>query len=791
MAKEKLTHINNDEENLLKQLSSKYLPYWPLFILAMLLGGGAAYTYLRYKTPIYEAQSSIIIKDEKKGAEASKLSEELNTISSKQLVENEIEVLRSRKLMKMVAIEQALYAPVFSKGRVHPTSAYLSSPIKIVAKNPDSIKKADKLEFAYDDFSKQVTINNKHTYKLNEFANTPWGILKFIPNPYYSLADAPDKGNFYFSLQSVNKAASDAIRNLEVTTASKMSTIIELRLKDELPERAEDILNGLLRAYEDEAIKSKNDIAKSTLAFVEERLNDVGRQMDSIQKKVQGYKTGTGAVDIGTQGQLFLQNVSENDQKLSTINSQLSVLNQAENFVASRGTQGAIVPSTLGVNDPMLTQMMDKLYSSELEVKRLKKTYGENHPSVEAVEDEIKKIRPNILENIKSQKKNLQATRSIIGSTNGRYNAMLSSVPVKERALLDLTRNESTLNSVYQFLLQKKEETILSLSSIISDNKVVDNAHAGTTPVSPNRKLVYGIGILSLLFLAMMFIGIREFFTARILYRKEIEEMTSVPVIAEISQDRMKRKIIVEPGKRTYGTEEFRKIRSSLSFLSINNNHRKLLITSSIKGEGKSFVSANLAISVASAGTKTVLVDMDFNNPTIHKIFKIKPARGVVDYLKDDDEIDSLIYKVEGYENLYYISSGTRIDGPSELLANGKVKKLIEYLDNKFDRVIIDTSPVVLITDAYLLSSLCDATLYVIRHQYTPKMIVKRIDENNVINPIHNPGIIFNGVKGRGVFRNSYGHGYGYGYVYDLDDDTKRSQITILREKFKKGVGQI
>jgi tyrosine-protein kinase Etk/Wzc len=766
------------EENLIQQMVANYLPYWPLFLLAIALGLAGAFFYIRYKVPLYQASATLIIKDEKKGTEESKLTESLNTISSKQLVENEIEVIQSRSLMDSVVRQQHLYAPIFEKGKIHKTSAYLRSPVQIQAYNPDSIKEVKDVVFTYNQ-AKGLVEMDKSTYKINEFINTAFGRLKFVPNKYFNAINGiPDE--LYFSLISPKNVTTALLENLEVTAASKLSTIIELKFKAEVPEKAENILNGLVKAYDLAGLKTKNDLARNTLEFVEDRLSTIGRQMDSIQKKVQQYKSGAGAVDIGTQGQLFLQNVSDNDQKLSTVNTQMSVLNQVENFVTSKDKGGAIVPSTLGVSDPMLSQLLDKLYTTELEHEKLRKTVGENNPKLVSITDQINKIRPNILENIRSQKQSLSATRQNLSSTNGAYNSMLRSMPVKEKALLDLTRDQTTLNGVYQFLLQKREESILSFSSTISDNRIVDNAQAGNVAVSPNKKVIYAAAVLALLFISLFFITVRESFTGKIMYRREIEELTHVPIIAEIAHDNTNKPIIVEPGKRTYGTEEFRKIRVSLSYVGVDATHKKILVTSSISGEGKSFIAVNLAISIASTGKKVVLVDMDLNNPTIGKILALNQEVGVSDFLMGHKKPEQIVGNVRAFDNLFYISAGTPVDGPSELMVNGKVPELISYLDKNFDMVVIDTSPVVLVTDAYLLSALCNTTLYVVRHKYTPKMIIKRMDDNNTINPLHNTAIIFNGVKGRGFFKNSYGHGYGYGYVYGYNKEDKKNKKTIV-----------
>jgi len=770
---------NEQEVNLIQQMISNYLPYWPLLVIAIGIGLAAAFIYIRYKIPLYQASATLIIKDEKKGTEESKLMESLNTISSKQLVENEIEVIQSRSLMDSVVRQQHLYAPTFEKGKINKTTAYLRSPVQIQALNPDSIVPVKDVSISFNKEKGMVEVANSLTYKMNEFVNTPYGRLMFVFNKMHNpLLGTPD--DLSFSLILPKNVTTALLLNLEVTSASKLSTIIELKLKAEIPEKAENILNGLIKAYDLAGVRTKNDLARNTLAFVEDRLGKIGFQMDSIQKKVQQYKTGTGAVDISTQGQLFLQNVSENDQKLSTVNTQLTVLNQVENFVSSKNNGAAIVPSTLGVNDPMLSQLLDKLYVTELEHEKLRKTVGENNPKLVAITDQINMIRPNILDNIRSQKQSLAATRQNLSSTNGSYNSMLRSMPVKEKALLDLTRDQTTLNGIYQFLLQKREESVLSFSSNLSDNRIVDNAQAGNLPVSPNKKVIYAGAVFAFLFLSLSFITIRESFTGNILYRSEIEELTSIPIIAEVAHDASDKPIIVEPGKRTYGTEEFRKIRVSLSYMGIDATHKKILLTSSISGEGKSFIAVNLAISLASTGKKVVLVDMDLNNPTIGKILAINQEKGVTDYLMGRKKPEEIVEKVKSYENLFYISAGTMVDGPSELMVNGKVPELISYLDKKFDIVLIDTSPVVLVTDAYLLSGLCDTTLYVIRHKYTPKMIIRRMDDNNTINPLHNTAIIFNGVKGRGFFKNSYGHGYGYGYVYGYNKDDKKYSKSVI-----------
>jgi capsular exopolysaccharide synthesis family protein len=771
--------LEERQDNFMQQIASKYVPYWPLFLLAIIIGLVIAYTYIHFATPIYEATATVIIKDEKKGNEESKLVESLDQISSKKIVENEIEIIQSRKLMENVANSLGLYAPVYQKGDVHDMLAYTKSPISIIALFPDSLHFEKRIDLNYNDKDQQVVLNHKYKYPIDSFVTTPYGRLKFIPNKYYTLDTITNQ--LYFSLDNPKSVVSSFLSGLKAEAASKLSSIVDLSYRDVDPLRAENILNELISAYQESANAEKNTLAGNTLTFVNNRLALVSHDLDSIERKIQQFKSGNQAVDISAQGQLFLQNVSANDQKLGDVNTKIAVLDKVENFVKSNtNSPTGIVPSTLGVDDPMLNKLIDELYTAELEYDNLKKTVGENNPTLLAIASKINKIKPSILSNIKSQQQSLRTTRDNIASTNGAYNSILQAVPQKERALLDISREQQIKSNLYSFLLQKREESEIAKASAVSNSRVVDYAQAGQGPVSPKKMLIYIISIVLFLGICGAFIFIKEYLTGKVLYRQEIESLTSIPIIGEIAFNKSKDKIVIEKGTRSFVAEEFRKLRISLSFLGIDSSHKKILLTSSISGEGKSFISANLAVSLSLTGKKVVLVDMDLNNPTIDKILNVNREEGVTEFLEGEKYPEEIIKHVDSHENLFFISAGGVLpENPSELLSNGKVNELINYLDNIFDYVIIDTSPMVLVTDGYLLTGLCDATLYIIRHHYTPKMLIKRIDENIHINPINNPAIVFNGVKMRGFFKNNYG--YGYDYVYGNKDRKIRDRKPVAK----------
>src|SRR5665647_1408461 len=653
----------DNEEILIQQLASKYLPYWPWFLLAFIVAIAGASAYMKFATPLYEAKAAILIKDETKGNEESKMAASLNLISSNVIVENEVEVLQSYSLMKKVVNALNLYAPVFKDGKLHPVSAYSNSPLSIQAPKPDSIKefsdrdsvkKYNKIYFSYDENGQSVLLADKYKYPVNQIVNTPYGFLKFIPNKDYQNSEKPGK-KFYFALLNPAIVASNLSGSLKVESAGKLSSIINLSYRDAVPQLASDVLNQLITAYRQSEINEKDTLAKNTLAFVGRRLGLASNDLDSIEKKIEEYKSGKGAVDISAQGQLYLQNVSANDQKLSEVNTQISELDQVEKFVKNNEYSGAIVPFSVGISTPVLSQLIDQLYTTELQYEKLKKTVGEDNPLLSSLRDQINKIKPNILQNIQSQKQSLIAARENIYATNGSYNSILQGVPQKERQLLDISREQQIKSNIYGFLLQKKEESALAYASTVSSNRVVDEAHTLPAPVSPKKMVVYLIAFVACLGLTVAVISTKESLMGKVQYRSEVESHTTIPIIAEIDYDKSKNPVVITAGKRSFLSEQFRKLRISLSFLGIDNRHKKILVVSSIPGEGKSFIAANLAISIAHTGKKVVLVDLDLNNPSLSTILNANHEHGVTEFLSGEKEPKEIINRIPEHENLFFI----------------------------------------------------------------------------------------------------------------------------------------
>jgi len=740
------------------RLWSHYFPYWPLFLLLLLCFFAGAWVYLRYTLPQFRASTTLLIKDESKGIDDSKMIESLHLITTKKTVENEIEVIKSRALMSTVINKLCLYAPVFTEDKWADKPAYATSPVRIELQISDSARTGGKFFFSYDVKSHQIVIQNKK-YSLNNWVNTPYGFLKFTPTN----VPASEEQVFYFTIVNPKSVMFTLIKKLNVSV-SKLSTVLTISITDEVPARAENILNELILAYNMAAINDKDSLAANTLSFLQERLTFVSQELNSIERRIEQYKSGKGAVDISSQGKLFLETVSVNDKKLSDINMQMAVLDQVEQYIAAKDNNGGIVPSTLGISDPVLTQLLNKHYESVLEYARLKKAVAKNNPMLTSIADQIEQIKPGILENIQSQRRSLTASKTNLSSTNDKYAGLLQSIPQKERDLVNISRQQNIQGNIYSFLLQKREEAALSYSSIVADNRLVDKAQSSLNPVSPNTALLYLLSFALAFVSGIGLIAGREFLATNILYRHEVESLTSIPVIAEISYENSNKPIVTGEGQSSFISEQFRKLRASLSATGIPEKHKKILITSSIAGEGKRFIAANLGISLALTGKKVVLVEFNASHPALSEKLNIATDRGWGNYLTGKASLEEIIRGSAEHENLFIIVAGQLPHNPSDLIMSEKMTSLLTGLDSAFDYILLDMAPVTVRSDAYVLAPYCDTTLYIIRHGYTPTEVIERLDDTNKINELKNIHIVFNGVRSRGFNGGEYTFGYDRQY---------------------------
>jgi len=376
-----------------------------------------------------------------------------------------------------------------------------------------------------------------------------------------------------------------------------------------------------------------------------------------------------------------------------------------------------------------------------------------------SLKESIEKIRPEIREKIANQVKNLTAARNDLVKAGQKYTTILSSIPGNERELLSISRQQSIKNNVYTFLLQKREETALSLASTLANTRVVDLPESSEFPVSPKKRLIYIIAFLAALLTGFGIINLKNLLTRNVQSRDEIERFTYLPLLGEIAYDVKKRPIAISEGRRGFIAEQFRELRTSLGYMGIGQQHKRILVTSSISNEGKSFVTTNLGISLSLTGKKVVLLELDLRKPKLSEVFEVKRTTGITNYLVGTAGVAEIVRET-GIKNVSIIPSGPIPPNPSELISNGRLEALLEELGKQFDFILMDTTPTHPVTDAFLLSPMADITIYIVRHTYTPKAFLNRLEQLKESGRLKNPAIVYNMVRNRGTA--PYGNGYGY-----------------------------
>jgi capsular exopolysaccharide synthesis family protein len=754
---------DQEQSSVFRRMVYKYLPFWYIFLILFLVAGALAFAYLKVTTPLYESYASILIKDEKRGQEESQMEEVLNLFSQKNIVENEVEIIRSNAVLQETVSRLGLYAPIWEEygwQRRLTASAYHSSPVRIQLRDSVNWKNTNKIEIA---FTRDGVWMKGKTYKIGSWFQSPWGEMRFVKNPEFWNGYRKKGSKFYFKLIKTNKAASMLASRLVVSPTSKQASVVALKLRDEVPERGETILSEIVNVYNLTTIRKKNETAYNTLRFIEERLGKVTKELDSVEQSIQQYRDNSGIVDISQQSSQYLRSVEQNDMELNKTKVQMAVIDEVDSYLNSN-TGRPIAPSTFNIQDQTLSQLLDRLYTKELELEKLSSTTAENNPIILSLRGEVDRLRDKINENIANQRKSLQASESHLSSVSGQYNSMLNTIPKKEKELVEVSRQRNIKSDIYSFLLQKKEEATYALKSSVAESHLVQLPASSSQPVSPKKPFIGVLAFLVPLVFGVGLVGARDFLSSRVLYRDDIHSLTNVPVIGEVILDKDERDILSKAGGRSFVQEQFRQIRTSFRNLAMNKGtYRRVMVTSSIEGEGKSFVAANFAISIARTGKKVVLVGCDLYQPVLQDIFDLDAGKGVTDYLLGEAEPREILIPTS-IDNLTLVSSGNLVRTPSELITNGRIEILLNYLDALYDLVIIDSPPVRPVSDAYELAQYCNFVLFVVRHDFTPKVSLQILDEDMENHNISDMAIVFNGVKKRGLGKYSYGYGYGYGY---------------------------
>lgn len=738
----------------LKELFYDYLAYWKWFLLSIVIALLLAFVFLKLQTPIYNIEGSILIKDDNKsvGGEDDMM-KQLDIFSSTKVVDNEIEILKSFELMKKVVSDLHLNITYSYRGNFRNIELYKNSPIalQILKANELIYKKPLKLNL----LNNETAELNGTKIPLNKEVNTEYGLLKLtLTNKSSNLK------SININISPVDMVVEDLMNRLKIEASSKMSSVLLMNIEDSVPQKGQDILNKLIEAYNQAGLEDKNKVASNTLVFINERLKLIAGELSEVEKNVQDFKSREGITDISEDSKLFLENVQQNDTQLNQVKIQQSVLQSMEQYVRNSNNNSGTVPSTLGVEDPTLLGLIESLSKLEGQRQSTAKLVKPGNPIMQALDDQANALKRDIFSNIQNIKKSLSITRQKLESQNNNMKGIIKTIPHKERALVDITRQQVIKNNLYTYLLQKREETALSYASAVSDSRIVDSARSTSKPIQPVKPKIYLLFALLGIGLPIGVISIKDLLNDKIKSRKDIEKATKMPILAEISQTKESTELTLNPQGRTAVAEQIRALRTNLSFLSPGKKLQTIMFTSSLSGEGKSFISLNLGGSLAMMGKKTLILELDLRKPKLHTALNIDNSNGLSNYLIGQADLEKIVRPIPGQENYYIISSGPIPPNPVELIISSRMEELFTALKAEFDYIIIDAPPVGIVTDAQVLEQYADATIYVFRHDYTPKERLKYVDTLYREKKFKSMNAVFNGIKEG----SRYGYSNGYGY---------------------------
>ncbi|MCW3093156.1 MAG: hypothetical protein JWP81_4225 [Ferruginibacter sp.] len=756
-----------DESQRIQRLLFRVLPFWPLAVLAFGLGILSGYIYLRYQVSLYLVEAKLVVNDDSQQKSAN-LQEiiKLDTRNLSTEAEREMEILRSRDLLGKLASNLQLNVQYSQKGYLKSGQHFNDTPFKLVLENPDSIKSNI---FGEVEIIRDFVRFKGVSYPIDSLVGSKFGRIRWHINRGYK--PLSENAKWYITILPISKSVDIIQKSLTIKPISKQSSILELSYEESLPDRGVTILNNLINLYGTSTVDYKSRISANTLRFLDERLNLVSEELNGVEKNLQSFKTTQGIVDLGAEGKLYLDQLKDADTKIGELDVKLEVIKQIEQYVTSRINSNNPVPATLGIDDPVLIALLNQLYQSEFELEKTKQISGSKNPQIEVYEEAISKLKPSIIASINNLKMSMLAGRHRLISDNDRVVSTLGRIPQKEKLLLDISRQQSIKNAIYTFLLQKREESAIAAAAILPNYRLIEKPESSGL-ISPIPTKIYGNAILVALILAAIYIYLREFANSRLLFRAQLETgLPEVPIIGELifQPTKTDSPIVVGEGNRSLVAEQFRELRTNLSYVNANvtDKCKIILVTSSIPGEGKSFVAINTAISLTLTGAKLVLLEFDLRKPKISKPLGISRDPGLSNYLINMATETDIIKPHATIANFSIIPSGPIPPNPAELIAGQRLLDLFQYLKLHFDYILIDSPPIAAVTDAKILAGIAHSTMYIIRHNYTHRSFLKLIKDNHQRKTLPNINLVFNGIITKKILGYGYGKGYGYGgYSY-------------------------
>ena len=778
-----------------KELIFQYIIHWPWFVASVLVCLIGSWAYLHFQTPVYQVSASIMIKDDKKSGGNSADLESLGLggmITSTQSIDNEIEVLRSKTILKEVVNNLELYIQYYDEDEFPKKELYKTSPVivNLTSQEADQLPGTALIDMKLPpegslDIQLKIGVNEytKHFDKLPAVLPTDAGTFGFTLKDSLLNGKVVGQNEIRNISAMVNRpfgVAKGYQNMLNIAPTSKTTSVAVVSLMNTNIQRGQDFINKLMEMYNRNTNNDKNEVAEKTREFINERIQIIDQELGSTEDKLEAFKRNAGLTDISSDAQLAVSGNAEYERKRVENGTQINLIRDLTKYINNPSNEYEVLPANIGLSDNGLTTQIDRYNELIFERKRLLRTSTENNPMIVNLDTSIRAMKANVQAAIDGTLKGLLIVKADLDREASRFSRRISDAPGQERQYVSIARQQEIKAGLYLMLLQKREENAITLAATANNAKIIDEPVAEGGPVSPKPKMIYmialvvGVGLpVGIIFL----IGLTKF---KIEGRNDVEKLTTLPIVGDVPLTTERTgSIAVFENQNTLMSETFRNVRTNLQFM-LKSDQKVILVTSTVSGEGKSFISANLAISLSLLGKKIVIVGLDIRKPGLNKVFNIsRKEQGITQYLSNPEKnLMDFVQLSDVNKNLYILPGGTVPPNPTELLARDGLDKAIEILKKNFDYVILDTAPIGMVTDTLLIGRVADLSVYVCRADYTRKAEFTLINELAESNKLPNLCTVINGLNllkkkygyyyGYGKYGKYYGYGkrYGYGYGY-------------------------
>lgn len=771
-------HFDEDFENdfQFKEILNKYAIHWQWFALGVSVCLLLVFLYLRYTIPQYQASTTILVKDEKKGGMLSELSAFADMGiggGMKSNLDNEIEILKSRKLIESTVKKLNLNTALIIKGNVVDGEIYKDTPIEVFFADKTNQFYENKINLKFTELTSttfelenqslneniNILLSSKPAFRYGEEIPTRYGRL-IITKPKYNSKEGK---NYYESIDIIISPLENVVASfqgrLKVDPISKTSSVVAVSITDPVVEKSEYFLNNLVQIYNEDAAADKNFISENTSKFIAERLTLITQELDGVEQNVESFKKSNKVTDIESEAKLYIEGSSEYDKKAVEKEIQLNVVSSMLNYM-KKSTNADLLPSNLISGEGDASGLISSYNQLVLDRNRILKSATVENPSVVKMDQQIASLKSNVAASLSRLQSSLNIQKRDLNNNKEILNAKIGRIPVQERQFRVIARQQKVKEELYLYLLQKREETAISLAATEPNARVVDTAKANKIPVSPKKNIIYLAGLLLGLLIPFGIIYTDDLLDTKIKSRLDLDGKTPIPFIGDVPTSDSPSEII-KSESRTSSAEALRIIRTNLEFMlskAEEGQAKTLFLTSTFPKEGKTFVSANLAATFALSGKKVLLIGMDIRNPRLDEYFNL-PEKGFTNYLSSKDlKLEDLIVKQDGFEAFHILPAGIIPPNPAELLMSKKVDVLFSALKAQYDYIIVDTTPVSLVTDTLLIAKHADCFIYVARANFLEKRMLTIPNTLYKEQKLPNMCLLLNDTD------STKGYGYGYGY---------------------------